>query len=456
MKKNISIPGESKQFYKSLFTIVGPIAIQNLISAAVNSVDVYMLGFIGQTAIAASSLAGYVQFILFLFFTGLSSGLVMLCAQYWGKKDCYTIETVFGITLKISCAVGLVFALLAFFIPRQLMQIFTNEPDLIDLGSQYLKIVSVSYFMLSISQAYQAVLRSIEKVKTVTVLTTIALLINIVLNAVFIFGFLGAPKLGIRGVAFATTIARTIEMLLCCLVASRLKEVHLTIKTIFRKNSLLFSDFIRYSLPALGNDFVWGLAFSMYGVIIGHLGSELVAANSIVNVIRNLATVLCFGMAYGGAVLLGKEMGSDDLEKAKRNASRLVRSTIIIGILGAVLMVAMRPLLFVFADLSEAATAYLTPLLYINAFSVIGMATNTVFICGVFRAGGDSKFGFIVDTFVMWAISIPLGVLCAFVFKLPPLVVYFVLFLDEWEKMLPVVLHYKNKKWMKNITRDFS
>lgn len=446
---------ESRQFYKSLFTIVGPIALQNLISAAVGSADVIMLGYVGQDAIAAVNLASYVQFILFLFFIGLSSGVVMLAAQYWGKKDTYSIETIFGIGVKIAASIGLVFGLLAFFVPEFLMKIFTNDKNLIEIGSEYLKVVSVGFLILAFSQIYQAVLKSIEMVRTVTAITTTALLLNIGLNAVFIFGLFGLPKMGVKGVALATTISRVIELAICVIVCARIKEIHFRLETLFRKNVVLLKDFVHYSLPAIGNEAVWGAGWSMYAVIMGHLGADLVAANSVVSVVRNLASVLCFGMAYGGAILLGKEIGANQMELAGRNASRLVKSTILAGLVGSVILGLCRPLLFMIADLNEQASYYLTPLLYINCLSLFGAAINTVLICGVFRAGGDAKWGFILDTFAMWAVSVPLGFFCAFVLHLPPLVVYLIVYLDEWEKMFLNVIHYKSKKWMKNITREF-
>ncbi len=244
-------------------------------------------------------------------------------------------------------------------------------------------------------------------------------------------------------------------MIICIAAAAKIKVIRLTASTIFRRNKVLLADFFKYSMPALGNEIIWGAAFAMYAVILGHLGTDIVAANSVVNVIRNLATVLCFGMAYGGAILLGKEMGAGNLEKAKRNAQRLIKSTITAGIIAALVMICLKPLLFKMAELSPTATDFLTPLLYINCFSVIGAAINTVIICGVFRAGGDAKFGFITDTVIMWAVSVPLGFLCAFVLKLPPLAVYFILYLDEWEKMALVIHHYKSGRWIKNITRNF-
>ncbi len=446
---------ERKQFYSSLFTIVAPIALQNLLSAAVGSADVIMLGYVGQTAIAASSLANYVQLIMFLFYIGLSSGVVMLAAQYWGKRDTHSIETIFGIGAKLSAGVGLVFGMAAIFAPRFLMRIFTNDLSLIAAGSEYLHIVGISYFLLSFSQIYQATLKSIERVKVVTAITTVALFLNICGNGVLIFGLFGLPKMGIRGVALATTISRIIELVLCIIVTSHVKEIHITPACLFRKNSVLFKDFVKYSLPAIGNEVVWGAGFATYAVIMGHLGSDLVAANSVVNVLRNLATIVCFGMAYGGAILLGKEIGAEQYDLVRRNASRLIWNTSISGVICAVILAAARPLLFKMATLTPEATKMLTPLLYINCLSVIGAAINTCLICGIFRAGGDAKYGFVLDTIAMWAVSVPLGLIAAFVLHLDPIIVYLILYLDEFEKMPLNVIHYKSGKWLKNITRNF-
>ena len=441
---------EAKNFYKSLFHIVGPMAIQNLIVAAVTSADVIMLGYVGQTAIAASSLAGQIQFIIVMVATGLSSGLVMLAAQYWGKKDVQSIKILHGAALRISASFGIVFTIGAMFFPELLMKIFTNEEPLIKEGARYLRAVSLSYLFFSISQIFQAGFKSIERVKSVTIITTAALLLNIGLNAVFIFGF----KIGIIGVGIATTIARFIEMVLCIIYARTQKDVSFKISNIFTFHKVLNIDFIKFSFPALGNELVWGAAFATYSVILGHMGEDIVAANSVVNVIRQLASIMCFGMAYGGAVVLGKTMGSGDMELAERNAKRLVRSTILAGVAGSILLLCCFPIMPLLADLTPAAAHYRDLLMFINAFSITGAAINTVLICGIFRAGGDAKFGFIMDCISMWVVSVPLGLLAAFVFKLSPIWVYFILYLDEFEKMPVVVIHYLKKGWLKNITRE--
>ena len=444
---------EAKSFYKDLRNVVQPMAIQNLISSAVNSADVIMLGYIGQTAIAASSLAGNVAFILFMISTGLSSGLVMLGAQYWGKKDTEAIKTLLGIGLRICCSVEIIVACIAAFYPRILMLIFTKNEALIAEGCRYLRAASFSYVCLSFSQMFQAGFKSIERVKIVTITSTTSLFLNIGLNAVFIFGLLGVPKMGITGVGIATSIARFIEMVICFIYAGRQTDIKFSVTCEFRRNKLLTRDFFKYSLPAVGNELVWGSAFAMYSVIMGHLGEDIVAANSVVNTVRQLGSVLCFGMAYGGAIVVGKYMGAGDMAVAERNASRLARVTIFSGVLGAVLLICLYPVLPYIADLNETAAHYRNILLFINAYSLIGASINTVLICGIFRAGGDSKFGFVADIINMWCVSVPLGLLAAFVFKLPPLWVYFILFLDEFEKMPFVIHHYFKKAWLRNITR---
>lgn len=450
------INSEAKTFYKSLTHVVGPMALQNLISAAVSTVDIFMLGKVGQTAIAASSLAGNIAFILFMISTGLSSGLIMLSAQYWGKKDIDSIRTLLGIGLRICCSIEIFVALVAAIYPRILMLIFTNDENLIAEGCKYLRVVSISYACLSFSQMFEAGFKSIERVSIVTISSTTALILNVLLNAVFIYGWFGVPKMGIVGVGIATSIARFVQMIICFVYAHMQKDVKFSVACIFRKNKLLTKDFFKYSLPAVGNELVWGAAFSTYSIILGHLGEDIVAANSIVSTIKQLGSVLCFGMAYGGAIVLGKTIGAGDMDLAKRNASRLARSTILSGVLGAVLIVCLYPVLPFMADLTPTAAYYRNILIFINAYSLIGASVNTVLICGIFRAGGDSRFGFICDTISMWAVSVPLGLLAAFVFKLPPLWVYFILYLDEFEKMPFIIRHYKKRGWLKNITRNMN
>lgn len=447
---------ELSPFYGQIFRLVAPIVLQNLLSAAVSSADVVMLNFVGQSAISAVSLASQYANVLFMVFYGLGTGATMLCAQYFGKKDYRAIEVVQGIAMRFSLGFSLAFALLALTIPDWMMRVFTNDAELIALGSGYIRILSVCYLCWGVTEVYISVLRSVGRVAIGTLLNSTAVLLNVVLNAVFIFGWLGAPKLGVRGVALATSLSRLIELGLCFVVSARSEHIKLKISNLFVRNKALFKDFIRLSLPAMANDIVWGLAFSVYSVIIGHLGNDAVAANSLATVVRSFGTILCFGLANAGGVLLGQEIGKGNLEEARADGRRLLWLTVASGAFGGLVVLVARPFVLAYAggNFTPDALHYLGVMLLINSYYIMGCAVNTTLIAGAFRAGGDSRFGLICDIIDMWIYAVPLGFFAAFVLKLPVVWVYFLLCTDEFVKWPWVLRHYASGKWLKNITRE--
>lgn len=446
---------DSQSFHRTLARLAIPIVLQNLITTAVSSADVIMLGFVSQDALSAGSLASQIMFILNLVYAGISSGIVMLAAQYWGKQDTLTIERIMGIGMRFSILISTAFFIMACFFPSLLMRIFTNEETLIAAGIPYLRVISFSYLFMSVSQVYLCTMRAIERVLFATAANGSALVLNIILNAVFIFGLFGTPKLGIMGVALATSISRAVELLICLTDNVIFRTIRFRIRTLWERNQILFSDFLKYSLPAFGNEVVWGVAFSMYSVIMGHLGSDIVAANAVVVVARNLGTVACFGIANAGAIILGKSIGAGHVETVKTDASRFCRITFVSGIVGGIVIFLLKPLFLNMAELTPTAQSYLNTMLFINMYYVLGQAMNTAVICGIFRSGGDSRWGFICDAVDMWAYAVPLGFLAAFVWKLPPMWVYFLICTDEFAKIPFVYRHYKSYQWLKNITRDF-
>ena len=388
-----SVISTRKEFFGQIVKLTMPIVIQNLLSAAVNSADVIMLNSVGQSAISAVSLASQYAHILFMFFYGLGTGVTMLGAQYWGKKDVHAIELTTGIAYRFAILVSTAFLGLALFFPTTLMCIFTNDPELISLGATYLRIVCFSYVFWSISEVYLSSLRSVERVGISTALNALALGLNVILNAVFIYGIFGAPKMGVAGVALATSISRAVQLLCCLFVSARSKNVKMRFSYIFVHNKILFKDFINLSMPAVLNDLVWGVAFSTYSVILGHLGSDMVAANSIVVVIRNFATTFCFALGSASTIWIGKEIGRGNMKGAEKDASRLLWLTVAAGIIGGIFVLLISPFVIKHASLTEQAMHYLKYMLYINSYYVLGTAVNTTLIAGIFRAGGDSKFG---------------------------------------------------------------
>lgn len=452
MLQEKSIKNDS--FYKTIFKLVLPIVVQNLLSAAVSSADVVMLNYVGQSSISAVSLASQYASVLFMVFYGLGTGATMLCAQYYGKGDMHAIQVIEGIAMRFSILIAMLFAGFALFVPEGMMRVFTNDAQLIAIGASYLRFMSVSYLCWGMIEVYLAVLRSIGRVVVSTALNVVTFSLNILLNAVFIFGLFGAPKLGAMGVAIATSISRLIELLACSVVSGFSKDIKLDMRYLFVRNKVLFSDFVRLSLPALGNDISWSVAFSMYSVILGHLGTDAVAANSFVVVVRNFGTILCFGVASAGGILLGNIIGENKLDEAREGAKKVMKLTVLTGAIGGVIILAAMPFVLKYAALSEQAMHYLKYMLLINIYYVMGQAVNTTLIAGVFRAGGDSRFGFICDTIDMWCYAVPLGFLAAFVLKLPVMWVYFLLCTDEFVKWPWVIKHYRSGKWLNNITRD--
>lgn len=440
--------------YKQIMVLSLPIIIQHIFSAAVSSADIVMLNSTGQASISAVSLAVQYSNILFGVYYGLGTGLTMLSAQYWGKGDLKAIQKVQGIAMRFSLGISVLFALMAALIPELMMTLFTNDAELISIGTSYLRIVSISYLCWGITEIYLATLRSVERVKISTTLNVSALIMNICLNAVFIYGLFGVPKLGAAGVALATSISRVLQLVACFAVSAVSKNVKLSLKSMFEKSGILLKDFLRLSLPALGNDLVWSLAFSTYSVIMGHMGTDVVAANSLVAVVRNFGTVLCFSLASAAGIIVGKEIGANDLERAEQDASRSIKLTVLAGAIGGLIVLAVRPFVLNYASLSETAMGYLNIMLLINVYYVMGQAVNTTLVCGIFRAGGDSRFGLICDTIDMWVYAVPLGFISAFVFKLPPMWVYFLLCTDEFVKWPWVFKNYRSKRWLKNITRE--
>ena len=452
-------PAERRDFYRMTLRLTLPIVLQNLMDAAVNAADVVMLSFVSQTALSASSLAGQVQFVLSMIFYGLSGGTAVLCSQYWGKGDTRTIEKVMAIALRMTVVIALLFSLSAWLMPTGLMRVFTNDPALIDAGAQYLRAVGAAYLLNGICTIYLCSMRSVERVVMSAAVHGLAVALNVILNACFIFGVGPFPALGIVGVALATSITRAVEVVICLIDSALCRRVRLRPGDFLLRHAVLTRDFLRYALPSMGNDMVWGLAFTMYSVILGHLSSDVVAANSLNATVRNLATVVCFGCSSSAAIILGKAMGDNRLEDAKRYAARLARLSVYTAIAGGLLVLALRPLLLQLTNggyfkLSEGARGYFGIMLFITSYYILGQSLNTVLICGIYRAGGDVKFGLITDFFAMWAYAVPVGFISAFVLKLPPMWVYFILCLDEFVKMPVIVRHYFTFKWLKNITRD--
>ena len=424
---------------KEIVRLALPIALQQFMTALVGACDAIMLGKLSQDAMSAVSLATQVTFVFNLFMFAFMAGENMFVAQYYGKGDYTGISQVFSLVTKICGCIAVVFLAGTLFFPEQLMRILTNEETLIVLGSEYLRVIGISYVFSGIAQIFLAIM-----------INGVMVILNIALNAVFIFGLSGFPKMGIKGAALATVLATVVQFLWSVgYVLCRIRAVKFSLRSCEKK---LFGRFWQKTVPLLINNLAWGIGFSMYSVIMGHLGTDAVAANGIANISKNLVVCFCLGLGNAGSIIVGNRLGADRLQEAKEAGGTLTKTAIIAGIVSGLVLIALSPFITKMVDLTPTARGYLQKMLLISSYYIAGKSVNCMTIGGIFAAGGDSKFGMLCDSVTLWCIIVPLGCICAFILKLPVMVVYFVLNLDEIIKLPVVYKHYKKYKWIKNLT----
>lgn len=441
---------ERNNFYKAVLTLVIPMALQNLVNVGISSTDVIMLGRVGEKVLSGASLGSQVQFVMSLILFGITSGASVLVAQYWGKGDVRTIEKVLGIALKFSLTIGAVFTAVTLLFPEAIMRILTNDAQVIEEGGRYLQIVGISYILMAVNIVYLNIMRSVERVKISTIVYLTGLIVNVIINAILIFG---PPQLGIRGAAIGTVSAITVELIMVIIYDRRVNDVFKFNFGFFRTgSSVLLRDFVKYSGPVIINELMWGLGCSTVTAILGHMGSAAVAANSVTQVVRQLAMVVSFGIASAAAIILGKTIGEGNVEKAREYGGRFVKMSIVSGFIGSLVVLIARPVMMATMELTEEAGNYLSLMMLVMSYFVIAQTFNTTMIVGVFRAGGDTKIGLIIDVSCMWCLSILAGVIAAFVIKLPVMAVYVILLSDEIFKIPISAWRYKTYKWLKNVT----
>lgn len=455
MSKSITLP--RRDFIKLASKLAFPIMVQNLISTLVNVADTTMLGNVSQTAMSASSLANQFTFVLYCFFYGMATGTSVLCGQYYGKGDVDTTEKVTALAIRLAVVISVISFAISFFFAGPVMRLFSNEAATIAAGEEYLRVISFSYLFMGISQVYMSSLRSIGKVVIPSITYVVSLSVNVFFNAAFIFGLFGLPRLGVTGVALGTVIARAVEVAICFVYSTWFCELKIRIKYLFSSMGVLMGDFMKLSVPAVANDLIWGLASSVFAMILGHIGDDMVAANAVAVMVVNIGAIACRGFANATTIIVSQELGQNNTDNAKIYGKRMLNITIVVSLVGCAVIMAIRPfIMHYYSDkMTETAIRYLGYLMIMTTWRLVGEGINTCLICGCFRGGGDSRFGMIIDTVFMWLVAIPLMAAAAYIFKLPPLIVYLVMSLDEFYKMPVVVHHFKKNKWMKNITRDF-
>lgn len=437
--------------YKKMFRLVLPIAFQQFMLALVSACDAIMLGKLNQNSMSAVSLASQVTFVFNLFMAAFLIGENMFVAQYYGKKDYGNISKIVGLVLKISCLVAICFSIGSILFPNVIMRFFTNDAELARMGCEYLRNVGISYILSAMAQVYLTLMKNCDAVNLSTLISSTMVVLNIFLNAVFIFGLFGFPALKIQGAALATVTATAVQTLWSVVyVHLKMKQVRIHLRERHRNLSKRFWEKVT---PVLLNELIWGGGFTMYSVIMGHLGADAVAANSIANISKNLVVCLCLGFGSAGSIIVGNELGANHLEGSKKAGRTLTIGSILCGVLSGLVLLALSPAITNLVSLTPGAREYLKGMLIISSYYLVGKSINSMTIGGIFPAGGDSMFGLICDAVTLWCITIPLGYLCAFILKLPIMAVYFVLNLDEIIKLPVVYRHYKKYGWVNCLTQ---
>ena len=445
---------DNRAFYGKLRKLATPIAFQSLMLAAVAAADALMLGSVTQNEMTAVSLATQIQFVQNMFLLSATAAGAILGAQYWGKGDKGTVQSLFNIMLRWCGAISLVFFCACEFCPELMMRIFSHDPVIVGIGSDYLRIAAFSYLLTGVSQCYLTTLKVTDHVVPCAWISSSAVVSNILLNAVFIFGLLGMPAMSARGAALATTLARVIELALCLVVSAGDGYLRPAWKRFFDRQKLLAADFRRQCFPLLGGGLLWGVGFTSYTAIMGHMGTDAAAANAVAAVVRDLICCVCNGVATAAGIMVGNELGAGNLEKGKAYGIKLKNISYLIGFGSTAVVLALTPLVVRMVILTEDAQQYLTGMMIIMAVYMIGRCVNTVTINGVLDGGGDTVFDMYSLAVSMWGIAIPLALLGAFVFNWPVLVVYACTCLDEVGKIPWVMYRFRKYKWVKDLTRS--
>lgn len=438
-----------KRFNRSLLHLTMPIAIQSLMLAAVAAADAFMLGGVEQNAMSAVSLATQIQFIQNMILSSVTAAAGILGAQYWGKKDTDAIDRIFCMSLRSCGVTSILFFACCMLFPRYLMLLFTNEEALIGIGVSYLRIAGWSYLLTGVSQCYLTIMKVSDHASDSARISSFAVVINIVLNAVFIFGL----QLSVQGAAWATLAARVVELVWCVLLSSRSGYIQPRLNGLLARDPLLTKDFNKCFLPILGASLLWGVGFTSYSAFMGHMGTDAAAANSICAVIRDLVCCLCNGLASGGGILVGNELGAGNLERGKQYGDKVAIIAFICGVLSTLLMLAATPLVVSLVKLTDGARTELYGMMIVMSVYMIGRAVNTIVINGIFAAGGDTMFDMYSLVVTMWLMAVPLAAAGTFLFHWPVVVVYACTCLDEVGKIPWVMLHYKKYIWVKDLTR---
>lgn len=445
-----------KRLYRTFFPLLVIISLQHLATLAVNLVDNMMLGRYTELALSGATLVNQYQFILQNLAAGVGMGIEVLAGQYWGKKQLEPIRRIIGIGIKLSLLVGLIFFAVSLAAPADMLALLTNDEAIIAEGVRYLDIMRITYPVYALSAALMFSLQSVETVMIGTVMSLSTVCINICLNYCLIYGNFGFPELGIRGAAIATVISRVVELIIILVYVLKLdKKLHMKVRDLIRLDTTYLRDFFRVATPLIISGFFWGINQSVQTAILGHLTAPAIAANSICTTTLNITSVVGMACANAASITMAKSIGERGTGHVREYAVTLQLIFLGIGVLTGLVTFLSRDLIagFYAAGLSPEAYTLTRQFLTITSVTVICSCYQYPTASGIVAGGGDTKYPPIMENLFAWLWVIPISALCAFVFDLPPVVVFMVLKSDQVLKCIPNAIKCNRFRWARELTR---
>ena len=444
-----------RKFYTTLIRLAIPITLQNFITYMVSLADNLMVGRLGENAISSVYMGNQIQTFLQFIVAGIESAVLILSTQYWGRKDTDSIRRIIAIAFRFSIAVGALFTIITAVMPETILRLFTNDEMVIKEGYQYIGVLCWSYLFFCISQLLIVAMRSVEQAKIGFYISFSAMIINIILNYILIFGKLGMEPLGVKGAAIATLIARIVEMLYASIYVFFIdKKLKLKFSDLFRCDKTLTHDLIKYGTPVLMGQIVWSVNTLGQSAIIGRMGSEATAAVSIAGMLNNLLFMGIFGLSAALGILTGKTIGAGEYDKMKQYAITAQIIFAILGVMsGIIILFLMNPFVGLY-NISNETVLVTKQFIVVLAIAAVGRCYQATCLAGLVKAGGDVSFVFINDTIFVFCVVLPSALVAMFVFKAPAWVVYSCLQSDQILKCIVAFIKINRFDWMKNLTRS--
>jgi len=441
-----------KTFIRSMLSLAVPVAIQQFITASLNMVDVIMVGQLGEASIAALGLSNQVFFLLILFLFGVTSGMAIFTAQFWGKGDEVRIRTVLGICLTVAISVGTLFTLAATLIPDRVLSFYTEDPEVIAIGSSYLRIVGFSYIFMAVTTSYFAVLRSITLVKMTVVVSVIAIVLKTIIGYLLIFGVGPFPALGVRGAAIGTTFGWVFEAFMIITLVYTLKTpLAANPLTYFRFDRAFLGTVLKTAMPAAANEVFWSVGITIYNAVYARIGTDAIASVQISATVEEIAFVFFIGLGNACAIMIGNKIGEGKKEMAFEYGRRFTIITVGVALLSGLVILLLRGPVVSLYEISPQAAENARRLILIFAASAWLRSINFILFVGVLRAGGDTRFAMFMELFSIWAIGVPAALIGGFVLRLPVTGVYTMVLIEELVKVFIITRRYLSRRWIHDL-----